>query len=172
MHVLIAIDGSASANAALRFAAQVLLRSMEVHEITLLTVVHDSQTHVYDLDVELFPQATWDDMRLAELEEAQHMFDFATAMLGSFAGRVSVSVRAGRRVQQIVQAARDTSADMLVLGATGSGVWDRLRALLFGSVVGHVLEQSPCPVIVVPTDYAADSTRTSYIGTGDWSAAA
>jgi len=172
MHVLVAIDGSASAGAALRFAAQTLLRSMAVQEITLVTVVHDARMLAYDLDVALFPQITWDDMRLAEREEAEEWLRAATAMLGSFAGRVSALVRAGRRAQEIVAAARDSSADLLVIGGTGSGIWDRLRAMLFGSAVNEVVERAPCPVVVVPADYAADSSRTSYTGTGDWSRAA
>jgi nucleotide-binding universal stress UspA family protein len=155
-----------------RFAAQTLLRSMAVQEITLVAVVQDSPTLAYDLDVALFPQVTWDDMRLAETEEAEELLRAATAMLGTFGGRVSALVRAGQRVQEIVHAARDSSADLLVIGGTGSGVWDRLRALLFGSIVGDVLDRAPCPVLVVPADYAAGSSRTSYIGTGDWSSAA
>jgi nucleotide-binding universal stress UspA family protein len=171
MHVLIAVDRSTSANAALRFAAQVLLRSMDVQQITLVTVVHDPPALLYDLDLTLVPQMTWEDIRSAEIEEAQRTLRTATSLLGSFVGRVSTSVRAGPRVREIVRTAQDSSADMLVLGGTGSGLWDRLRALLFGSVVRDLVDTSPCPVIVVPPDYApGDARRTPSIAIGDWSA--
>ena len=48
---------------------------------------------------------------------------------------------AGRR---LVEAARDTRADLIVLAARGS------ISLLLGAVSQYVLRHAPCPVLVVP----------------------
>jgi nucleotide-binding universal stress UspA family protein len=171
MHVLIATDSSSSARAALRFAARALLRSMSVHQITLLTVMQPSYAVWFDSALELVPQTTWDEVELAEVEAAQQTLEQSSVVLNGFAGHVSTAVRKGRRAAEIVRAARELDADLVVLGYDVTSYWDKLCALVFGSVVREVLDSAPCPVIVVPSGYAG-ATRTSYVGIGDWSAAA
>jgi universal stress protein A len=53
----------------------------------------------------------------------------------------------GRADTEIVQRARDTHADLIVMGTHGrSG----LAHALFGSNVHRVLQHSPCPVLIIP----------------------
>ena len=53
----------------------------------------------------------------------------------------------------IVDRARDIGADLIVVGSSGHGAWQRM---VLGSTIGRVLDRSTCPVLVVP---AAASER-------------
>ncbi len=52
----------------------------------------------------------------------------------------------GNAGMRIVQLAREKSVDMIVIGARGQS---RIRALLMGSVANSVVNNAPCPVLVV-----------------------
>ncbi len=47
-------------------------------------------------------------------------------------------------------------ADLVVVGSTGAGAFTRL---LLGSTTGALLASSPCPVVVVPTEAPAPTSR-------------
>jgi nucleotide-binding universal stress UspA family protein len=55
-------------------------------------------------------------------------------------------IQVGKPVSEIVQAAKDWPADMIVLGSHGRG---GIRRLLLGSVAEGVMRHAPCPVLVV-----------------------
>ena len=99
---------------------------------------------------------------------------------GSAARDAGVEVEArvveGRPATEILQAAKDGSAGLIVMGTHGRSGFDRL---LLGSVTEKVLRHAPCPVLTVtaravpdyvpkrppferilcPVDFSADSTR-------------
>ena len=93
------------------------------------------------------PQAVWDEI---EAEVRAH----ASAELGRLCKEaVNDGVRATTAIidggtvhEQIVRAARDLKADMLVLGTHGrTGV----TKLFLGSVAARVVATAPCPVLTV-----------------------
>lgn len=55
-------------------------------------------------------------------------------------------VVAGKPWREILRAAEDGHADLIVLGTHGHGAFDRL---LFGSTAHHVVRQAACPVLTV-----------------------
>jgi nucleotide-binding universal stress UspA family protein len=55
-------------------------------------------------------------------------------------------LREGRAADEIVAAARDWHADLIVMGTHGRG---RLTPLLVGATVDQTARQAPCPVLVV-----------------------
>jgi nucleotide-binding universal stress UspA family protein len=60
---------------------------------------------------------------------------------------VRVSVRRGDTVTQILEQARETAADVIVMGTHGrSGV----ERWVLGSVLEGVLRKAPCPILAVP----------------------
>jgi nucleotide-binding universal stress UspA family protein len=61
--------------------------------------------------------------------------------------RATTISRRGRPAEEICAAARELGPDMIVLGTHG---WGALEGAVFGSVVHGVLEDAPCPVLVVP----------------------
>ena len=60
---------------------------------------------------------------------------------------VGLEVRLGVASQEIVEAAEDLDADLLVMSSRGYGP---LRQLLMGSTAERVLHHARCPVLLVP----------------------
>ncbi len=53
----------------------------------------------------------------------------------------------GEPASRLVSVCVETDADLLVVGRRGAGL---LRRLVVGSVANHVVQEAPCPVLVVP----------------------
>ena len=62
---------------------------------------------------------------------------------------MKVMVREGKPASTILEAVRDVSADMVVMGTHGRS---RLDHLLIGSVAERVSRKAPCSVLLVRTD--------------------
>ena len=61
--------------------------------------------------------------------------------------RVTALVTYGRAGEKIVQVAHSSAADLIIMGARGSGL---VLPALLGSTVASVLHEARCPVMVVP----------------------
>lgn len=81
-------------------------------------------------------QAKWADDRLAERAEALSRDGVQTRW----------QHRTGVVHDEIVRAAREASADYIVIGTHGRGGLDRM---MLGSVADRVVRMSPCPVVTV-----------------------
>jgi universal stress protein A len=55
-------------------------------------------------------------------------------------------VRFGKPWRELLDAARDAQADLLVLGVRGRGAVD---IAFFGSTTNQVVRRAPCPVLTV-----------------------
>jgi nucleotide-binding universal stress UspA family protein len=142
MRILLATDGSESANNAVETVRSLALPSGSV--VRLVAVLPGTP--------ELFG-ATWDAYVPADAEalEAQMTSELRTALDGVKARvqRAGVSVEEevlrGRPATQIVEAANAFRADLIVVGSRGLGAWKRL---LLGSVSAEIVDHSACPVLV------------------------
>lgn len=97
---------------------------------------------------------TWD----APLEAAEHKRLVAwladTGATARAAGLgLDVHVVEGRPKEEILRAARDLRADLLVMGTHGRSGFDRF---VLGSVTESVLRHAPCPVLTVTEGAAPD----------------
>jgi nucleotide-binding universal stress UspA family protein len=61
--------------------------------------------------------------------------------------RVSGTVRQGRPASVLIQAARDSDADLLVLGSSGA---TGIAGVLSATTGGAVIHRAPCPIVLVP----------------------
>jgi nucleotide-binding universal stress UspA family protein len=59
--------------------------------------------------------------------------------------QVETIVRGGTPADQIVRAADELEADLIVIGGRGKGA---MEAIVLGSVAYRVLHHAPCPVLV------------------------
>jgi nucleotide-binding universal stress UspA family protein len=142
MRILLATDGSESANNAVETVRSLALPSGSV--VRLVAVLPGTP--------ELFG-ATWDAYVPADAEalETQMTSELRTALDGVRARvqRPGVSVEEevlrGRPATQIVEAANAFRADLIVVGSRGLGAWKRL---LLGSVSAEIVDHSSCPVLV------------------------
>ena len=117
-------------------------------ELILLTVVPDFSP-VIDPAVEEYARVEHIRGRASELgmAAAQTVLDDARRIAqAKGAVRISAGPALGDAAEEIVTAARDRQADLVVIGSRGHG---RLAGLLFGSVAQKVITLAPCPVTVV-----------------------
>ena len=144
--ILVGIDGSAPSLKAVDFAAD--LASKYNAELILLKVVGDRPPEL-DPAVEEYARSEHIPLPEAELTltMADNILDHARRQaLSSGATQVSVEPSFGDPAAQIIAAARDHQADLIVIGSRGHG---RLAGLLLGSVAQKVVSLACCPVVVV-----------------------
>jgi universal stress protein A len=65
---------------------------------------------------------------------------------GQLGSEVKVCLRKGIAVKEIINCAREESANLIILGTHG---WTGLNHLLLGSVAEKVLKMAPMPVLIV-----------------------
>lgn len=138
-HVLVPIDGSPQADAALEYA----LEEFEDTEITVLNVIdpieagYTSQATVPGYSEEWFEQSK---------AAADELFEDAQAAADEYGVDLATATEVGRPSRTIVSYAEDNDVDQIVMGSHGrSGV----SRILLGSVAENVVRRSPMPVTIV-----------------------
>lgn len=146
LHILIATDGSAQANAAAAYV-RTLVNPQIIANITVLTVKRPVATMAYTGDITsgYIPQVTWETLSEAAQQAAQASVQRTVAALGDMAN-VETLIREGSAAEEIVHAARALGAGLIVLGSRG---WGEVRSVLLGSVSERVLHLAHCPVLIV-----------------------
>lgn len=92
------------------------------------------------------------ELAVVNLPEAQARMDatgkLATLVREEIGERVAseIFVRKGHPATEIVSAARELGADLIMISTHG---YTGLKHVLLGSTVEHVVRQAPCPVLVV-----------------------
>ena len=144
--ILVGVDGSSASLKAVDFAAD-LANKYDVELILLTVVPHFSP----GVDPALAEYARVEHIQepapeLA-LAAAKTVLDGARrAAQAKGASRIAVEPSFGDPAQEIIAAARDRQADLIVVGSRGHG---RLAGLLLGSVAHKVISLAPCPTVVV-----------------------
>ncbi len=153
--ILVAIDFSPAASNAYEYAVWLSLAlEAELHLIYVNPAVQASPT---------LPQKALRELVARDnLEYEQRLRRLATA----YPDRVpeqwselrlkSLRVRNGRAVPALVKEARELSADLLVVGVRSKHY---LQDYLFGSVSTKLIEQTPCPLLMIPEGYAFRPVR-------------
>jgi nucleotide-binding universal stress UspA family protein len=147
-NILVATDFRASSQRAVRFAAS-LAKSCGGRLIV---------QHTYELPflpyAGLNPTAIdWDARMRAH---AQSCLDAVVATLGKSGVRASGVLAVGRPSEQILLAAGEASADLIVVGTHGR---HGLSHALLGSVAEKLVRTSPLPVMTVREPGSGDTTR-------------
>ena len=112
-----------------------------------LSILHVLPTPIDLLMPGYVPQTTWADVYARMRAEADAELDRLRkeAVDGGVRATTSI-VEGGLAHEEIVRAARDLKADMLVLGTHGrTGV----TKFFMGSVAARVVAMAPCPVVTV-----------------------
>jgi len=139
--ILCGFDGSAGSLEAARWAGAEATR----RRAGLMLLACYTAPFVTDFDPAASFLSAVDTIALRDATRA-NVDDLATTLSESWSGlAVDACVAQARADRALIEHA--AQADLLVLGATGSG--DPHTALI-GSVVRSVLRDSPCPVVVVP----------------------
>lgn len=153
-HVLIPVDGSASALAAAELAG-VLARALQAR-VTIL-IAHDeaaialpgiTQAALPDsTPFEAFPQKAA--RKHIEAAAREHIVPGVEAALGEIPGGVDIVQAWGHTAAEICDFAAANAVDLIVMGKRGRGGFKRL---LLGSVSAHVVTNAPCAVTLVASE--------------------
>lgn len=138
-NVLLAIDGSPQSLAAAEMLSSLPLPMGAVVSVCI------SMTPWTDEYADL-PHADFLDLFRAEREHSESIADRAIGLLGSVGSRATRTIRQGDPKREILGAASDLGADLIVLGSRGLGGF---KGLLLGSVSRGVAKAAPCSVLVV-----------------------
>lgn len=138
--ILVATDFSACADAALG-AATSLARTMG----SALTIVHVQSP----LPAYAFAEGAAPDLARLEDEQrrwAEDRLERQAETARASGVSVSTALRVGMPADEVVQAARDTGTDLIVVGTHGR---TGLNRLLIGSVAERIVRTAPCPVLTM-----------------------
>jgi nucleotide-binding universal stress UspA family protein len=142
MRVLLALDGSASAESARR-----LVRALHWPEGTVIEVVAVEEPIFDPLVAAGLPLAGLNaDIPDAVSFPLQGVLIDAVAALEAPGRVVTRALLSGRPASVIVNEAAERRTELIVVGSRGLGP---LRSMLLGSVSAEVVDHAPCPVLVV-----------------------
>lgn len=156
--VVVGVDGSAHADAALRHGMEEAARRGASVQAVIACRPPETWMYSYDLETPPSPEGT----RAAARAAVQARIDAVRAEGGPAVADVPVEAVAifGSPTPVLVDAARD--AQLLVVGHRGCGTW---RSALLGSVgLGAVLH-APCPVTVVQPAHDSVGAHVAPAGT-------
>lgn len=139
MNILLALDGSPSS-----LVARDLVAALPWPEGTTVHLLAAYQTPV-DWSAGLGPAEWIGEVDQATRAELADLLEDAAAPLSERGLVVERHVVAGRPATEIVAAAVELGAELVVMGSRGRG---RLRSMLLGSVAGEVTAHASCPVLV------------------------
>ena len=147
-NILIATDGSGRSLHAARYI-RTLVNREEVRRISVLAVVRPFAAVPFASDFgEDHPQESLSEggPGYSFQRAAREAVERVAAELKDFVPDVQTLVWNGSPADEIVRAAKELEADLIVVGSRGSG---RVDSLIMGSVSHRVLNYAHCPVLVV-----------------------
>ncbi len=148
MRILLAVDGSASADRALDLVA-----ALPWHDGGRVRIVSVAPSRAEILGLPWSLAATTDaiDTEEATLRVHQNALDAAEEELRSVRGDLVLEpvLLRGRTASLIVDEARTMPADLIVIGHRGHSRWE---SALLGSVSAEVVDHAPCAVLVARDD--------------------
>ncbi len=145
MKIILATDGSDSALAAIDFLAR--FPFPEETEVALLTVIDSNLLGGMGrkrMDAEHLEALSAAEELLKR--EAEELLRAETARLEQAGWPSTAELRFGSPAAEIVKAAEDTNADLILLGSRGT---TDIKHLLLGGVSQNVLHCAPCSVLLV-----------------------
>ncbi|MGB5281672.1 MAG: universal stress protein [Arenicellales bacterium] len=145
MKILFATDGSEYASNAMDFMLR--FPFPHVSTITVLTVVDDIPMQQVELDALNEEQSEALKNANEQLhEEAKELVELESRRLRADNWAGETMVRYGKPVNEILRAAEDIDADLIVMGSHGTSM---VKRFLLGSVSDRVFEYAPCSVLIV-----------------------
>lgn len=151
--ILVAIDGSEHARAALREAID--LAKLADAKLTVIAVHQPSSTLLIGSPV--VPTIDLGELEAAIEREYEELLERALANVPGGVSVVKVLAQ-GQPAQAILDRARKDDSDLIVLGSRGRG---GMASMLLGSVSHQVLQHSGVPVLVVHVKSDSSAERAS-----------
>ena len=145
MRVLIATDGSKQSLVAARYFKS-FADPQQVDEVVLIAVVRPLAAVAFADDLSQLDKAEATSQATSFREAAQQALDVIAKQFQDWGPKVSKKVRSGSPANEIIKAARDLGAGLVVVASGSRGLSE---AVLVGSTAQRVQHYAPCPVLVV-----------------------
>jgi len=140
--IILGTDGSEDSLKAARLCKSLLDTNPDCTLVVLTAVKRFALAYGYDLEHSAVDVAAVDE---ALREAAQKSLEVTVEVFREHQDMVTGVIQEGDAGRAIVEKARETGADLVVVGSRGlSGV----TSLLMGSVSTHVVHAAPCSVLV------------------------
>ena len=143
MHIVLALDGSEPATRARDLVAGIAWPPGSTIRVVAALEPSAELAGLSWPGVDTASLETLDQAARADIEP---MLRAAAAQIAAPGRRVDWELVRGRPADVLLDEARRTQADLVVLGSRGHG---RLESLMLGSVPAEVVDHAPCPVLVV-----------------------
>ena len=146
-HVLVATDGSEQSLKAARYLRS-LLDPASLERVSVIAVIRPLAAVPFASDFgeeEHAVQQAADPGGYSFHRAAEEAVERVARELREMTPNVETIVRGGAPADQIIRAADEMEADLIVIGGRGKGT---VSAILLGSVAYQVLHHAPCPVLV------------------------
>jgi nucleotide-binding universal stress UspA family protein len=145
-HILIATDGSEQSLKAARYLCT-LFGPTALERVSVIAVIRPLAAVPFasDFGEEAYAVQQEESTGHSFHAAAQEAVERIAAEFRDVAAQVDTLIRSGEPAEQIVRAAIELGADLIVIGGRGRGA---IEAILLGSVAYRVLHHAPCPVLV------------------------
>ena len=139
MHVIVATDGSKQSLAAAKHLKS-FADPTKVTEISVVAVIRPLASVAFAVDV------SGREYDGSFRDAAQSAVDTIAAVFDGWGAKVNKRILSGSAANEIIKAAEQYGAGLVVVAAGGRGLSD---AVLVGSTAQRVQHYAPCPVLVV-----------------------
>ena len=142
MHVIVTTDGSRQSLAAAQHLKS-FADPTKITEISVVAVIRPLASVAFADDMSeskhQWPEGSFRDA-------AESAVDTIAAVFDGWGPEVTTRIRSGSAANEIIKAAQQYDAGLVVVAAGGRGISD---AVLVGSTAQRVQHYAPCPVLVV-----------------------
>ena len=145
MHVIVATDGSRQSLAAARHLIS-FADPGKITTISVVAVIRPLAAVAFADEISESEQRSANAETLSFREAAQGAVDAVAAVVDGWGPKVTKRIRSGSPAAEIIKAAEQYDAGLVVVAAGGRGITD---AVLIGSTAQRVQHYAPCPVLVV-----------------------
>lgn len=142
MRILISTDGSEFSRAAVEKCFQIIVEP----EKTSIKIVSVFEV-VEPMDISISPEFSQELESSARKKAAEFAAQAAARVRERFPNiDLTTQVSVGAPDETLIAAAREWSANLIVIGSHGRGFWGRM---LLGSITDSLVHHAPCSVLVV-----------------------
>ena len=145
MHVIVATDGSKQSLAAAKH-----LKSFgdptKITDVSVIAVVRPLASVAFADDLTPAERRKGDVETGGFVKAAESSVEAVAAVFDGWGPKVHKKIRSGSPANEIIKAAKQLSAGLVVVAAGGRGLSD---VVLVGSTAQRVQHYAPCPVLVV-----------------------
>ncbi len=145
MHVIVATDGSPQSLAAARHLTS-FADPQKITMITVMAVIRPLAAVAFADEISEAEQHGPGEGAGSFREAAQAAVDAVAAVFDGWGPKVAKRIHSGSPAAEIIKAAEQYDAGLVVVAAGGRGISD---VILIGSTAQRVQHYAPCPVLVV-----------------------